>query len=140
MLVSLLYVSRAVGPQTTAATSSILSYARERNPSVGVTGILCQGQRLYMQVLEGERSAVNALYAHILKDRRHRDLEILLYEELNQRRFSQWSMAHVYLSDKDPMVAMKHQDFDPYSATGEVAFQILQDLLASGTPISTLVE
>ena len=68
MLVSLLYVSRAVGPQTTSVTSSILSTARGSNPVHGITGALFQGQGLYLQVIEGERSAVNRLYACILGD------------------------------------------------------------------------
>lgn len=140
MLISLLYVSRAVGPQTTAATSSILASAIGNNTAHGLTGVLCQGQGLYLQVLEGERSAVNRLYARILSDRRHTDLEILSCEEIGQRRFGQWSMAHVHLSDKDPMVSMKHQDFDPYSASGATALQILQDLLSTGTAIDAPVE
>lgn len=140
MLISLLYVSRAVGPQTTAATSSILASSRQHNPALGVTGVLCQGHGLYMQVLEGERKAVNQLYAHILKDRRHADAEVLVYEEIKQRRYGQWSMAYVDLSASDPMVTMNHKDFDPYAATGQVATQILQDLLMSGTPILTLPE
>lgn len=43
MLVRLLYVSRALDPNATAATDSILAVAREHNMANGITGILCYG-------------------------------------------------------------------------------------------------
>ncbi len=139
MLVSLLYVSRAVGPQTTTVTSSILTTARFNNPSLGITGVLFQGQGMYMQLLEGERSAVNRLYACILADKRHTDAEILFMEEVAGRRFEKWSMAHVVLSDLDPMVLMKHPDFDPYSASAQGAARMLEDFIASGVRVDAPV-
>jgi len=137
MLVSLFYVSRAVGPQTTTVTSSILTTARSNNPEQGITGVLFQGQGMYMQVLEGERSAVNRLYGYILTDKRHTDAEILVMQEVAGRRFQKWSMAHVILSDLDPMVLMKHPEFDPYSATAQGAALMLEDFIASGVKVDT---
>ena len=137
MLVSLFYVSRAVGPQTTTVTSSILTTARSNNPVHGITGVLFQGQGMYLQVLEGERSAVNRLYARILADKRHTDAEILFMKEIAGRRFKNWSMAHVLLSDLDPMVLMKHPEFDPYSASAQGAAVMLEDLIASGVRVDT---
>ena len=135
MQVRLLYVSRAVGPQTTTVTGSILETARQHNQSNGITGVLCQGQGLFLQVLEGERSPVNRLYARILADPRHQDVELLHFEEISQRRFGNWSMAHVDLSSTDPMIQLQHPEFDPYSATGALMLAQLDDLLASGQPI-----
>ena len=135
MLVSLFYVSRAVGPQTTMVTSSILTTARRNNPVHGITGVLFQGQGLYLQVLEGERSAVNRLYAQILADKRQTDAEILIMDEVARRRFEKWSMAHVILSDRDPMMLMKHPEFDPYSASARGAALMLDDFVASGVRV-----
>lgn len=132
MQVRMLYVSRAVGPQTTTVSASVLSTAREHNRANGITGVLCQGQGLYLQILEGERSAVNALYARIVADRRHRDVEMLHLEEITRRRYPDWSMAHVILSDDDPMIGMKHPEFDPYSATGAFVLQLVDELVALG--------
>ncbi len=61
MQVRMLYVSRAVGPQTGTVTAAILATAQAYNRLHGISGVLCQGQGLYLQVLEGERSAVHAL-------------------------------------------------------------------------------
>ena len=134
--VRLLYVSRAKAPQTTTVTTSILMQARVHNQVSGITGLLCQGRGFFFQVLEGGRHEVNALYRRICRDTRHKDVELLSYEEISQRRFSQWSMAWVKLAEDDPMVQMGHPEFDLYSASGEQMMQLLNDLMKSGQPIS----
>jgi Sensors of blue-light using FAD len=138
MLVRLLYVSTAVGPQTTTVTGAILRAAQSFNPNNAITGVLCQGQGLFLQVLEGPRSAVNRLYARILADRRHQDVELLDYEEVAERRFGAWTMAHVPLSKLDPMIQMKHPEFDPYTASGKLILASVTDLLSSGQAIHEL--
>jgi hypothetical protein len=60
-----------VGPQTGTVTARILAPSVAHNAAHAVSGVLCQGQGLYLQVLEGERAEVNRLYARILQDRRH---------------------------------------------------------------------
>ena len=136
MQVRLLYVSRAVGPQTTTVTSSILLTARAHNAQHGIGGVLLQGQGLYLQVLEGERLAVNRLYARIVADLRHQDVVLLHLEEITQRRFASWSMAHVDLQAGDAMVKLNHPEFDPYAASGSRVMTMVDELLASGHPIT----
>ena len=97
MLVRALYVSRAVGPQTGTVTASILATAEAHNAQHAISGVLCQGQGLFVQVLEGERAEVNRLYASILKDPRHHDVQMLSFEEITKRRYPDWTMAHVVL-------------------------------------------
>ena len=67
-----------------------------------------------------------------MADRRHRDVEMLHLEEITRRRYPDWSMAHVVLSDDDPMIGMKHPEFDPYSATGVFVLRLVDELVASG--------
>jgi hypothetical protein len=136
MQVRVLYVSRAVGPQTSTVTASILATAQAHNRQNGIGGVLCQGQGLYLQVLEGERSAVHRLYARIVADSRHSDVEMLHLEEVNERRYADWSMAHVNLADDAPMLRLKHPEFDPYSAPGALVMTLVDELLASGHRIS----
>ena len=137
MLTQLIYISRAVGPQTTTVTSQILETARAFNKSHGLTGVLCQGKGLYVQVLEGERSVVNRLYRRIAADSRHVDAEIVLFGEIKNRQFKEWSMALVNLSIDDPMVTMKHPEFDPYSADSRAIIGLITELLSSSSAIQT---
>ncbi len=138
MLVRLLYVSQPVGPVTTTITTLILEKSKSHNKKENITGILCQGSGLWMQVLEGERSPVNALYSRIMSDRNHRNVELLSMEEITTRRFGEWSMALVYLSKDDPLVKMSHPEFDPYSASAKDATSILDELIKTGSPIVTM--
>ena len=138
MLVRLLYVSKPVGPITTYVTNSILEESIVNNKEADITGVLCQGSGLYMQVIEGQRSVISALFARIMADRRHNTVEILSIEEIKQRRYGQWSMALVQLSLDDPMVQMAHPEFDPYSASSSDAMKIIDDLIKTSSPIQTM--
>ena len=138
MLTRLLYVSKPVGPITTHVTASLLENSRLSNKKSEITGVLCQGSGIYMQVLEGERTAVNALYSRIIADTRHHQVELLSFEEVDQRRYGQWSMALVQLSVDDPMVQMAHPEFDPYSASSKDAMRMIDELINSGTSIQTM--
>ena len=135
MLIRLLYISRATGAITTTVTGSILESARVHNRVAGITGVLCQGQGLFIQILEGERSTVNRLYNTIIKDKRHQNVELVAIEEIQTRKFPNWSMAHVVISEKDPIVQLKHPEFDPFEASGQQLQSLIDDLLKQSTPI-----
>jgi len=135
MLTRLIYISRAVGPQTTTITTQILETARAFNKAHDLTGVLCQGKGLYVQVLEGERSIVNELYRRIVADSRHAQAEIVYFGEIESRQFKEWSMALVHLSIDDPMVTMKHPEFDPYSANSTAIMGLITELLSSSSAI-----
>jgi hypothetical protein len=136
MLIRLLYISRASGAITTTVTESILQSARVHNRVAGITGILCQGQGLYIQILEGERSNVNRLYATLIKDKRHQNVELVSIEEVQTRRFPEWSMAHVVISESDPIVQLKHPEFDPFTASAGQLMELVDDLLKHSNPIN----
>jgi len=119
-------------------TSSILEVCSVNNKKAEITGVLCQGSGIYMQVIEGRRSAINALYSRIISDKRHNQIELLSFEEVGQRRYGQWSMALVQLSIDDPMVQLAHPEFDPYSASSKDAIRIIDELIKSSRPIETM--
>ena len=135
MLTRLIYISRSVGPQTTTVTAQILETARRYNKAHNLTGVLCQGRGLYVQVLEGERSVINGLYRRIVADNRHDHTEIVHFGEIESRQFKEWSMALVHLSIDDPMVTMKHPEFDPYSANSTAIMGLITELLSSSSAI-----
>ena len=135
MLVRLLYVSQQVGPVTTTVTTSILEKSNIYNKKENITGVLCQGSGLWMQVLEGERHQVNILYSRIMASRQHNNVELLLMDEIRERQFGQWSMVLVHLSKDDPMVQMAHPEFDPYSASSKDALALLDELIITSKPI-----
>jgi hypothetical protein len=138
MLIRILYISAAVGPITTAVTGTILRTAQAHNAANGITGVLCQGQGVYLQVLEGERSQVDALYTRIAQDRRHQNLVLRQQEDIDRRRYGKWAMAHIDLAHAD--VADRQQPlFDPYTATPQQVMAKMDELIASGKVINAPV-
>ena len=136
MLIRLIYVSKAVDPQSHALTDSILRKAHAWNAQNGITGVLCEGQGVFLQALEGERGKVTRLYARIAADPRHKDLELIHCESITQRRYGEWSMASVSLSDVDPKTKIAWPDFDPYSANGQLVMARIGELIARGRVIN----
>ena len=132
MLIRLIYVSKAVDPQSHALTDSILRKAHAWNAQEDITGVLCEGQGVFLQALEGERGKVTRLYARIAADPRHKDLELIHCESITQRRYGDWSMASVRLSDVDPQTKIIWPDFDPYSASGLLVMARIDALVAQG--------
>ena len=132
MLIRLIYVSKAVDPQTRTLTDSILRKAAAWNTQNDVTGVLCEGQGMFLQALEGERGKVTRLYARIFADPRHKDLELIHCESITERRYGEWSMVRVNLSDVDPQTKIVWPDFDPYSANGLLVMARIDELIAQG--------
>lgn len=138
MLVRLLYVSRAVDKNAQGAIESILSASRGHNISNGITGILCYGGDMFLQAIEGGRDAVNKLYNHITQDPRHKDVVVLHYQEIRERRFGGWTMGQVNLAKLNTSIVLKYSErpeFDPYSVSGEVSLALLEELMATASII-----
>ena len=132
MLIRLIYVSKAVDPQTRTLTDPILRKAHAWNTQNDITGVLCEGQGVFLQALEGERGKVTRLYARIFADPRHKDLELIHCESITERRYGEWSMARVNLSDVDPQTKIVWPEFDPYSANGLLVMARIDALIAQG--------
>lgn len=132
MLVHLLYASRATNGSD--ITDAILQQSRANNPRLGITGVLCQGGDVFMQVLEGGRAAVNELYNTIVRDARHREVMLLHYREVSERRFAGWTMGHVRLDRINPSLLLKYSEravLDPFTMPGEASMALLDELIAT---------
>lgn len=138
MMIRLLYASRATVPLTHEAIESILADSRARNPALGITGILCWSGDIFMQVLEGGRDAVNRLYGDIMRDARHRDVTLLHFEEISERRFCGWTMGQVNLGKINPSLLLKYSEktaLDPYAVSGRVSMALLEELIVTASII-----
>ncbi len=136
MLVRLLYASRSVDKNSTELVNSIMAQSRLNNPSQGLTGILCFSGDIFIQVLEGSRTAVNALYSHILKDPRHTGVQILHFEEITERRFAGWTMGQVNLAKLNTSVLLKYSELpelNPFAVSGLVSMALLDELIATAS-------
>ena len=136
MLVRLMYASRAVPAVDQDRLLAILRKSKANNPMLGVTGVLCFSEGIFLQVLEGGRSAVNRLYNSIASDPCHTDVELLSYEEIGERRFAGWSMGQVNMARLNPALLLKYSEratLDPYAVSGAVSMALFRELVATAS-------
>ena len=138
MLVRLLYASRAASPLTDSVIDVILAQSRAHNPGLGITGILCYSDDLFMQVLEGGRDEVCDLYNTIVRDPRHVHVRLLSYEEIRERRFGSWTMGHVNVKTVNPALLLKYSEqavLNPFDCSGQASLALLDELMATASVI-----
>lgn len=97
----LAYVSSAVRPFSREALVALLEASRQRNATVGITGLLLYHDGNFMQALEGPRAAVRTLFDRIERDPRHRGTLVLLDQGRTERYFPEWAMGFRDLSGAD---------------------------------------
>ena len=136
MLVRLMYASRAVPAVDQEELLSILKKSKANNAKNGITGALClcTQERVFVQVLEGSRAAVNAMYQRIVGDVRHADVMLLQYEEIEERRFPGWAMGQVNMARLNPALLLKYSEqarLDPYSVSGKATAALFDELVAT---------
>ena len=136
MLVRLMYASRALPSVNQEELLAIVRKSKANNPAVGVTGVLCFSEGIFLQALEGGRSAVNKLYNRIASDPRHTDVQLLCYEEVGERRFAGWSMGQVNMSRLNPGLLLKYSEkaaLDPFAVSGKVSMALFEELMATAS-------
>jgi hypothetical protein len=136
MLVRLMYASRAAPSVDAEELQTLLRQSRSGNAKLGVTGVLCYSGGVFMQVLEGGRSAVNQLYRRIAGDPRHTQVELLAYREIAERRFAGWSMGMVDLSRLNPALLLKYSEeakLDPSAMTAQAAEALFDELIETAS-------
>lgn len=136
MLVRLLYASRASGDKQCDEIHAIMQQSHAHNPAQGITGILCHSDKLYMQVLEGGRNAINALYAKILRDPRHTDVVLLHYEEITERRYAGWTMGQANLAKVNASTLLRFceiPEMNPHAMSGRNSLALIDELMATAT-------
>jgi len=132
-LIQLIYLSDAREGMVYRDFTTIMEQAAVSNRALGITGMLCHGSGQFLQVLEGERTAVSALYHHIVTDPRHTTCTLMLVEEVAARDFSEWSMRVVDWGDgrtppPRPPSRTGLPEFAPRSMSGAGAARFLRDL------------
>ncbi len=136
MLVRLLYASRAVAPVGADVLPAILRSCKAHNPPLGITGVLCFSDGIFLQVLEGGRSAVSRLYHRIAADPRHTDVELLSFDEIAERRFAGWSMGQVNAARLNPALLLRYSEcatLDPFSVSGRASMALFDELIATAS-------
>jgi len=92
-MISFTYLSTATEPYSADQLRDLLATSRERNHAAELTGMLLYAGGHFIQTLEGVEGIVDATLARIQRDTRHRNLYVVLREEIETRAFPDWSMG-----------------------------------------------
>jgi hypothetical protein len=134
MLVRCLYASRPAQSLEGGFLDGILEQSRKNNPERGVTGLLCVADNLFLQALEGGRDEVCELFNKIVRDDRHNQLRLLVYTEIDERRFGAWTMGQVNVDRLNPSSLLKYfkrAELNPFECSGEASMLLLTELVDS---------
>ena len=134
MLVRLIYASRAAQAVNHDTLGALMKSSRARNLAAGITGVLIFNDGVFLQLLEGGRNAVSALYNRITRDERHHDVVLLSYDEVAERRFTGWSMGQANLSRLNPGILLKYSErpvLDPYTLSATATLALFDELIST---------
>jgi hypothetical protein len=96
----LIYRSKAQPNMKQEQIRQIIDEAIAFNAQVGITGCLVSDRGYFLQLLEGEKNAVDELYKKIKIDSRHSQAEILSTGYTKNRIFESWKMGYVEMLAK----------------------------------------
>ena len=118
-LCRLTYCSSAIPNLEYPDLKDIMEKSQKNNSSLGITGMLCYGNSMFLQILEGDRKRISNTYARIAKDQRHFDAEIIECSEIEHRLFAEWSMKVSqlgnYASEKIKKLNLKYSSSSTFS-------------------------
>ena len=146
-LVQIIYISRSTslpgrpenGVDPTVAR--ILAKSRSNNRRNGLVGVLYFGDGCFFQCLEGEESVVNALYAKLEQDPRHKDLKIISRKPIAAPSFGDWSMKYVPVEQEVTRLLQSKgmTAFDPYQFDAATTQEVIDLLLRATEPAGQIL-
>jgi methanogenic corrinoid protein MtbC1 len=88
----LTYKSKAAYNPSVSDLEELVHKARQRNRSVGVTGMLLYENGKFLQTLEGPPEGLKLIWSAIQEDKRHSHIEVLSEHVVSSRLFSDWDL------------------------------------------------
>ncbi len=100
-LFTLLYASTFAPRAFISDVADIARTSRRRNNQDGITGLLVFDGAGFVQLVEGPHDSVAALRARLTDDRRHFDMDVLVFDYVDDaRRFPDWELGY-HFADGD---------------------------------------
>jgi Sensors of blue-light using FAD len=101
-LVHCIYCSASTsGAFSPADLATLLAECREKNSKAELTGMLLYSEGTFFQVIEGDRSVVENLLERLTKDKRHKRVTKIILEPIEERAFTQWTMAYAKVTRQE---------------------------------------
>jgi len=131
-LTRLVYYSQR-NPSEDLDINGLIETCRRNNPRMNLTGLLHYNGDHFLQVIEGGRVEVSALYHRIARDPRHNNIILLACSDVRERMFSTWSMGlHQGMDEQTRAIFLRYFSTDvvnPETVNVDTLLDVLQDLL-----------
>ncbi|MDV6331680.1 BLUF domain-containing protein [Asticcacaulis sp. 201] len=131
----IIYHSRyTVSASGLSTIRDILSVSETNNYRNGITGFLIFDKSSFVQVLEGERGAVEDTYLRICNDPRHSRPTVIEARDMGDRAFPDWAMGGFIRSPEAQDIYARHGltgGLEASSLTADQVIGLAQDLAAS---------
>ena len=98
-LYRLIYSSQTSTELSPEDLKDISDVSQKNNQIDGITGILCYGNLMFLQILEGEHQQVSKTYHRIVQDKRHHTPILIKCVPIKNRLFEIWSMQTINLTE-----------------------------------------
>lgn len=112
-----------------SALSAIVKTCQDKNSTYGISGAFYYAHGRYLQIIEGERNAVDNLMANILKDDRHENCLIQLDIVIKNRVFPRWQCQLALIPSRDSYLRKFLTDYsqqlDAMSPASKAALKLL---------------
>jgi hypothetical protein len=141
-LIEIIYMSRSTFTPSRLVmniepnVARILAKSRINNRRNGLVGVLYFGDGCFFQCLQGEETAVDALYALLQSDNRHTDLKLFSRKQISALAYADWSMKYVPIEKDMTRLLEKrgYQTFDPYQFDNAMIQGVMSLLQSSPDP------
>ena len=120
-MLSMVYSSAAVQDFSGDDLAALLRQSRSANARDGLTGVLMHRDGRFLQLIEGPDDVVRARMHAIEQDARHDRVRVLLEDEIDDRRFPEWTMGYEEAAGTDPATPGYRRTFDDIDADRSVS-------------------
>lgn len=131
-LTRLVYYSQR-NPSEDMDINALIETCKRNNPRLNLTGLLHYNGDHFLQVIEGGRVEVSALYHRIARDPRHSNIILLSCSDVRERMFPTWSMGlHQGMDAQTRSIFLRYFSTDvvnPETVNVDTLLDVLQDLM-----------
>jgi hypothetical protein len=129
---TLIYVSEVSDDISYSDAQDILNRSYSNNMRKDVKGVLVYRDHHFIQCLEGRVEVVDALYARIAQDIRHKNVKVIGEKLLDERYYDSWNMANASRNAVVDEIFQKHSvgfGSSLYKAQFENMYALLKELV-----------
>ncbi len=95
----LIYRSRSRQPVDWQLIQDILASSESSNQENAISGVLIATTSHFLQMIEGDFAAINALFMKIVRDERHSEVQLIGFDCIENRLFEDWAMHGIGIFD-----------------------------------------